>query len=326
MMPWRAHRTVHWRDRPVPAPVSRSSTFPCSSASGLARANFRRWRRTRCTETARDIAGKFDPRVRQRLMPGALMSAADCVDLVLLRKRRSSPRPTPTSRFTTRCWPPDFRSFARASPSLRPRRRVFPHQRVCCCNCAPFNVPTRRGVHCRVCGEAPVGLMIIGETHGRQPRAGAVQAIPRSPADRQNLRVFFRRSLRLFLLFLHFFFGGLPLVPADPVGTMASHQTDANIQTAPGPIPGPCCHRADFPRIFMSSRMTPMMTNGDGLLAISVGTNVQQVITIHFTLPSPARRQSGALAGWDAAALAEARESTSRSCSRLATPPVTGAM
>ena len=126
---------------------------------------------------------KFDPRVRQRLMLGASMSAADYVDLVLLRKSLIAEADAATSRFDA--------LLAPTVPIIAPRiaeleasdAEFFRINGLLLRNCAPFNVLDRPCVSlpCHTPGEAPVGLMIIGE------RMGDSRVLARSKAIESTL-------------------------------------------------------------------------------------------------------------------------------------------
>lgn len=111
---------------------------------------------------------KFDPRVRQRLMLGASISAADYVDLLLLRKSLMAEADAATARFDA--------LLAPTVPIIAPRladmeasdTEFFRINGLLLRNCAPFNVLDRPCVSlpCHAPGEAPVGLMMVGETMG----------------------------------------------------------------------------------------------------------------------------------------------------------------
>jgi aspartyl-tRNA(Asn)/glutamyl-tRNA(Gln) amidotransferase subunit A len=113
-------------------------------------------------------ADLFDPRVRQRLLLGANMSAADYVDLLLLRKALVAEADRVTSRFDA--------LLAPTVPIIAPRiaelevsdAEFFRINGLLLRNCAPFNVLDRPAVSlpCHRAGEAPVGLMLVGETMG----------------------------------------------------------------------------------------------------------------------------------------------------------------
>lgn len=122
---------------------------------------------------------KFDPRVRQRLMLGATMSASDYVDLVLLRKSLIAQANAVTSRFDA--------LLAPTVPIIAPRiaeleasdAEFYRINGLLLRNCAPFNVLDRPcvSVPCHTPGEAPVGLMVVGETMGDSRALAVAMAI-----------------------------------------------------------------------------------------------------------------------------------------------------
>jgi aspartyl-tRNA(Asn)/glutamyl-tRNA(Gln) amidotransferase subunit A len=111
---------------------------------------------------------QFDPRVRQRLMLGANMSAADYVDLIQLRGALIAEAERATARFDA--------LLAPTVPIVAPRiaeleasdAEFFRINALLLRNCAPFNVLDRPclSLPCQRAGEAPVGLMLVGETLG----------------------------------------------------------------------------------------------------------------------------------------------------------------
>lgn len=111
---------------------------------------------------------KFDPRVRQRLMLGASMSAADYVDLLLLRKSLIAEADAVTARFDALVAPTVPIVAPRIAELEASDADFFRINSLLLRNCAPFNVLDRPCVSlpCQPPGEGPVGLMLIGETMG----------------------------------------------------------------------------------------------------------------------------------------------------------------
>ncbi len=109
---------------------------------------------------------KFDPRVYKRLLLGANMNAADYYDLIQLRSKLIASANKTTARFDALLTP--------TSPIIAPsiaemnasEEVFFRNNTLLLRNCAPFNVLDRPcwslPIH-RV-GDAPVGLMVVGET------------------------------------------------------------------------------------------------------------------------------------------------------------------
>jgi aspartyl-tRNA(Asn)/glutamyl-tRNA(Gln) amidotransferase subunit A len=136
-------------------------------AAGSRKANFsaveayalHRERLTRAPE-------KFDPRVQKRLMLGANMTAADYYELIQLRKRLIASAQEATARFDALLAP----TVPVIAPTLadmeQSDEQFFRFNSLLLRNCAPFNVLDRPSlsIPCHREGEAPVGLMITGET------------------------------------------------------------------------------------------------------------------------------------------------------------------
>jgi aspartyl-tRNA(Asn)/glutamyl-tRNA(Gln) amidotransferase subunit A len=111
--------------------------------------------------------GKFDPRVYQRLLLGANMTAADYYDLILLRKKLIASADNTTARFDALLLP--------TSPIIAPMiaemnasdNAFIRNNMLLLKNCAPFNVLNRPcwSLPIHRAGEAPVGLMLVGETN-----------------------------------------------------------------------------------------------------------------------------------------------------------------
>jgi len=109
---------------------------------------------------------KFDPRVYQRLLLGANMNAADYYELILLRQKLMASANKTTARFDALLSP----TVPIIAPTMTEMNAneddFFRNNTLLLRNCAPFNVLDRPcwslPIH-RV-GDAPVGLMVIGET------------------------------------------------------------------------------------------------------------------------------------------------------------------
>jgi aspartyl-tRNA(Asn)/glutamyl-tRNA(Gln) amidotransferase subunit A len=109
---------------------------------------------------------KFDPRVYKRLLLGANMNAADYYDLILLRQRLIASANQTTARFDALLTP--------TAPIIAPtiaemnanEDDFFRNNTLLLRNCAPFNVFDRPcwSLPIHRAGDAPVGLMVIGET------------------------------------------------------------------------------------------------------------------------------------------------------------------
>jgi aspartyl-tRNA(Asn)/glutamyl-tRNA(Gln) amidotransferase subunit A len=109
---------------------------------------------------------KFDPRVYQRLLLGANMNAADYYDLILLRQKLIRSANQTTARFDVLLTP--------TAPIIAPtitemnanEDDFFRNNTLLLRNCAPFNVLDRPcwSLPIHRAGDAPVGLMVVGET------------------------------------------------------------------------------------------------------------------------------------------------------------------
>ena len=111
---------------------------------------------------------QFDRRVRMRLLLGAEMKACDYVDLLALRRELIVSANQTTARFDGLLTPtvpivaPMFADMeASDDVFFRLNARLLR-------NCAPFNVLDRPclSMPCHRIGDAPVGLMLVGETVG----------------------------------------------------------------------------------------------------------------------------------------------------------------
>ena len=111
---------------------------------------------------------KFDQRVRKRLLLGAGMQAADYVDLLQLRRSLIESANRTTARFDA--------VLAPTVPIIAPTiaemessdENFFKVNGILLRNCAPFNVLDRPclSIPCHQPGDAPVGLMVVGESMG----------------------------------------------------------------------------------------------------------------------------------------------------------------
>ncbi len=113
-------------------------------------------------------AGKFDRRVALRLMAGAEMKAADYVDLLKLRADLMASADRTTARFDA-LLAPTVPVIAPTIVEMDSSDEVFfRNNGLLLRNCAPFNVLDRPALSlpCHRTGDAPVGLMVIGETMG----------------------------------------------------------------------------------------------------------------------------------------------------------------
>ncbi len=110
----------------------------------------------------------FDPRVAKRLLLGANMNAADYYELILQRRQLMTGANRRTARFDA--------LLAPAVPIIAPaiadidasEAALLRYNGLILRNTAPFNVFDRPcwSLPCHAPGEAPVGLMVIGETGG----------------------------------------------------------------------------------------------------------------------------------------------------------------
>ena len=111
---------------------------------------------------------QFDPRVSKRLLLGANINAADYVDLLHLRQSLIASANKTTARFDA-LLAPTVPIVAPAIGEMESSEEVFMRiNGLLLRNCAPFNVFDRPcwSLPCHREGEAPVGLMVIGETMG----------------------------------------------------------------------------------------------------------------------------------------------------------------
>lgn len=127
-------------------------------------------------ESARD---KFDRRVAARLMAGAGMKAADYVDLLKLRADLIESANRTTARFDA-LLAPTVPIVAPTIAEMDSSDEVFFRvNSQLLRNCAPFNVLDRPALSlpCHRQGEAPVGLMVVGESMGDKTVLGIGGAI-----------------------------------------------------------------------------------------------------------------------------------------------------
>jgi aspartyl-tRNA(Asn)/glutamyl-tRNA(Gln) amidotransferase subunit A len=109
---------------------------------------------------------QFDPNVRKRLLLGAEMKAADYYDLLQLRLRLFAKANTQSARFDALLLP----TIPIIAPTLAEMQSgdeaFFRNNSLLLRNCAPFNGFNRPcwSLPCHREGEAPVGLMVVGET------------------------------------------------------------------------------------------------------------------------------------------------------------------
>ena len=111
---------------------------------------------------------QFDRRVAARLMAGAEMKAADYVDLLKLRAALIESADRTTARFDA-LLAPTVPVIAPTIAEMDASDEIFfRNNALLLRNCAPFNVLDRPALSlpCHRSGDAPVGLMIIGETMG----------------------------------------------------------------------------------------------------------------------------------------------------------------
>lgn len=113
-------------------------------------------------------ADRFDRRVAMRLKLGAEMKAADYVDLLQLRRALMASADRTTSRFDALLVP----TVPIVAPAIAQMEssdeEFFRVNSLLLRNCAPFNVLDRPSLSlpCHRPGDAPVGLMLVGETMG----------------------------------------------------------------------------------------------------------------------------------------------------------------
>ena len=111
---------------------------------------------------------KFDRRVYARLMLGAEMKATDYVDLLKLRRALMESADRATARFDA-LLAPTVPIIAPTLAEMESSDEVFfKINGMLLRNCAPFNVLDRPclSIPCHPSGDAPVGLMVVGETMG----------------------------------------------------------------------------------------------------------------------------------------------------------------
>lgn len=110
----------------------------------------------------------FDPRVSRRLLLGADMNAADYYELILLRKTLMASANRSTARFDA-LLAPTVPIVAPTIAEIDASELALLHNNgLLLRNTAPFNVFDRPcwSLPCHAEGQAPVGLMVIGETMG----------------------------------------------------------------------------------------------------------------------------------------------------------------
>ena len=113
-------------------------------------------------------ADQFDPRVATRLLLGAHINAADYVDLLQLRQQLIASANVATARFDA-LLAPTAPIVAPTIAELESSTEIFLEiNGLLLRNCAPFNVLDRPcwSLPCHKQGDAPVGLMAVGETMG----------------------------------------------------------------------------------------------------------------------------------------------------------------
>ena len=111
---------------------------------------------------------QFDPRVATRLLLGASINAADYVDLLQLRQQLIASANIATARFDA-LLAPTVPIVAPTIAELESSTETFLKiNGLLLRNCAPFNVLDRPcwSLPCNKQGDAPVGLMVVGETMG----------------------------------------------------------------------------------------------------------------------------------------------------------------
>jgi aspartyl-tRNA(Asn)/glutamyl-tRNA(Gln) amidotransferase subunit A len=121
---------------------------------------------------------QFDPRVAKRLLLGANINAADYVDLLHLRQSLIASANATTARFDA-LLAPTVPIVAPTIAEMESSDEFFLRTNgLLLRNCAPFNVLDRPcwSLPCHRQGEAPVGLMVVGET-GRDKRLQAIALV-----------------------------------------------------------------------------------------------------------------------------------------------------
>ncbi len=109
---------------------------------------------------------KFDPNVCRRLLLGKDMNAADYYDLLQLRKKLIASANRTTARFAAVLCP-TVPIVAPTIAEMNASNEVFlKNNGLLLRNCAPFNVLDRPALSlpCHRANEAPVGLMMVGES------------------------------------------------------------------------------------------------------------------------------------------------------------------
>ncbi len=111
---------------------------------------------------------EFDPRVAKRLMLGANMKEKDYRELVLLREKLMASANVTTAGFDALLAP----TVPIVAPALaeldHSDEELYRINSLILRNTAPFNALNRPAwsLPCHVQGDAPVGLMVVGETNG----------------------------------------------------------------------------------------------------------------------------------------------------------------
>jgi aspartyl-tRNA(Asn)/glutamyl-tRNA(Gln) amidotransferase subunit A len=111
---------------------------------------------------------QFDPRVARRLLLGANINAAHYVDLLHLRQSLMGSANAATARFDA-LLAPTVPIVAPTIAEMESSDEFFLRMNgLLLRNCAPFNVLDRPcwSLPCHRPGDAPVGLMVVGETMG----------------------------------------------------------------------------------------------------------------------------------------------------------------
>ncbi len=117
-------------------------------------------------ERLADNLADFDPRVAKRLLLGANILAADYIDLLKLRQSLIASANVTTARFDALLTP----TVPIIAPTIcdmeRSEEFFLRMNGLLLRNCAPFNVLDRPcwSLPCHAIGDAPVGLMVAGET------------------------------------------------------------------------------------------------------------------------------------------------------------------
>lgn len=111
---------------------------------------------------------QFDPRVARRLLLGANINAADYVELLHLRQSLIKSANATTAHFDA-LLAPTVPIVAPTIADMEASEEFFLRMNgLLLRNCAPFNILDRPcwSLPCHRHGEAPVGLMVVGETMG----------------------------------------------------------------------------------------------------------------------------------------------------------------